>query len=173
MKEEFLMADFFEKIKDGIGKGVTTASVKSKELIESNKVKGQIDNLEKQRKESFMELGSIVFTMFRKSGFDEVIVNDKCSMILNIDEQVKKKEQELRDIHLKAEEELGNPRPVDTCSCGADVFANTKFCGKCGAKCGELKSPGSIEQVKKNCTQCNTILEPESKFCNACGANCG
>ena len=167
------MADFFDKLKDGIGKGVTAASVKSKELLESNKVKGQIDNLQKQRRESLLELGSIVFTMFRKGGFDELVVNEKCSLVLSIDEQVKNKEQELRDIHIRAEEELGNPRPVDTCSCGADIFANTKFCGKCGAKYGEPKQQVGVEQVKKSCTQCNTILDPEAKFCYACGANCG
>lgn len=167
------MADFFAKIKDGLGKGVTAASVKSRELLDSNKVKSQISSLQKEKKESIEELGNIAFTMFLKGGFDESILNNKCTFISKIHDQLKEKEQELRDIHLKAEEELGNPRPIDTCPCGADIYANTIFCGKCGAKYEELKPQGRTEQIKKSCTQCNTILDPNSRFCSTCGCNCG
>jgi len=36
------MADFFDKLKQELDKGITTISVKAKETIETTKIKGQI-----------------------------------------------------------------------------------------------------------------------------------
>ncbi len=40
------MADLFNKLKHGLDMGVTAASVKSKEVIESTKLKSQIRDLQ-------------------------------------------------------------------------------------------------------------------------------
>jgi DNA-directed RNA polymerase subunit RPC12/RpoP len=164
------MADFISKIKEGFGKGVTTASVKSSEMLDSSRCKGQIDTLTKQKMESLEELGNIVFNMFKKGEFNEEFLKSKCSTIANIDQQIKAKEEELLEIHLRANEALGKPRPVGLCNCGAEIFENTKFCGTCGSpvvKRPPKSEPGSLS---RKCGQCNSPLEVEDKFCNACGA---
>ncbi len=44
------MADFFDKVKQGISKGVTTASVKSKEMIEVTRLHSKISTIQKANK---------------------------------------------------------------------------------------------------------------------------
>jgi len=128
------VADFFDKMKQGVGKGVTTVSVKSKEMLETSKLKSQIADIQKQRKESLEELGNVVFTMFLKSAFDEERLRSKSAAIATLDDQIKQKEKELMEIHAKAQEALGKPKPIAICSCGAEIYEGTKFCGKCGAR---------------------------------------
>jgi NADH pyrophosphatase NudC (nudix superfamily) len=128
------MADFFDKVKQGVGKGVATVSVRSKEVLEVSKLKSQIADLQKQKKEALEELGNIVYTMHLKGSFDEVRLRAKSGSVAALDEQVKQKETELAEAHAKAQEALGKPKSVGTCSCGAEIHEGAKFCGKCGAK---------------------------------------
>lgn len=53
------MVDFFDKIKESIDK----VSIKAKETIEINKIKGQISKIQEQKRKAFEELGSIVYEM--------------------------------------------------------------------------------------------------------------
>ncbi len=128
------MADFFDKLKQGVGKGVTTVSVKSKEMLEVSKAKSQIADIQKQKKEALEELGNIVYTMYLNAAFDEDRLRTKGAAIAALDQQIKHKEIELTEIHAKAQEALGKPKPVAICSCGAEIYEGTKFCGRCGKR---------------------------------------
>jgi NADH pyrophosphatase NudC (nudix superfamily) len=130
------VADFFEKVKQRIDKGVTTVSVRSKEALEATRVKSQMSELQKRRTEALEELGNIVYTQFAKNQPDDERVRKRCSAIAELDRQIREKEEELRAIHVKAEEQLGKPAAIGRCDCGADIQAGTKFCGTCGAKVG-------------------------------------
>lgn len=59
------MADFLEKLKQGLDRSITTVGVKSKELIETQKVKGQISSIEQKKKKAFEELGEIIYSRYR------------------------------------------------------------------------------------------------------------
>jgi NADH pyrophosphatase NudC (nudix superfamily) len=132
------MGDFFQKVKQGIGKGVTTASVKSKEVLETTKTKSQINGLQEQKKALLEELGNNVYTMFLEGGFDEEGLKTKCPAIAALDGEIKSKEQELKEVHMKAQEALGKPKPIGICTCGEEIYESTKFCGKCGKKVSVL-----------------------------------
>jgi hypothetical protein len=132
------MTDFFDKVKQGIGKGITTVSVKSKEALETTKLKGLIGTLQERKKSSLEELGNIVFTMFLKGKFDEKRIKEKCEIIGELDSEIKEKEEELKQVHLKAQEALGLPRAVAVCNCGAEIYEGTKFCVKCGKRVEEF-----------------------------------
>ncbi len=128
------MADFFDKVKEGVGKGLTTVSVKSKEMVETTKIKGHIGTFQGQRKLAIEELGNIVYTMHVKGALDEERIRGKCEAIAGIDKQIKEKEEELTQVHLKAQQELGMPKAVAMCACGAAIYEGSKFWGKCGKK---------------------------------------
>jgi len=128
------MADFLNKVRYGIGKGVTTASVRSKEVLETTKIKSEIRGLEDRKKASLEELGNILYTMFLKGDLDEERLKSKCGPIAALDAQIKEKEEDLKVVHSKAQEALGKPKPVGVCACGAELYEGTKFCGKCGKK---------------------------------------
>lgn len=55
------MAEFFEKLKQGLDRGITTVGVKSKQLIDTQKIKGQISSIEYKKREAFEELGEIIY----------------------------------------------------------------------------------------------------------------
>ncbi|MBU1182089.1 MAG: zinc ribbon domain-containing protein [Proteobacteria bacterium] len=168
------MTDFFEKVKQGVGKGITTVSVKSKEVIETTKIKGQIGTLQEQKKSDLEELGNIVYTMFLKDSFDMERVKEKCETIRGLGSQIKDKEVELRQTHLKAQEALGKPKAIGICDCGAEIYEGVKFCGKCGKKIEEIiKKTDEELSPEEVCPQCGGKLLPEAKFCSKCGAKIG
>ena len=164
------MADFFDKVKQGVGKGITTVSVKSREMVETTRVKGQIATFQGQRKIAMEELGNIVYTMFIKGSIEEGRIKEKCDAIVAIDKQIKEKEEELTQIHLKAQEELGMPKAVAICACGAAIYEGTKFCGKCGKKVEVLPKEGHEGEITPQiCPHCNSQLSQDAKFCPSCG----
>lgn len=128
------MADFFDKLRQGVGKGITTVSVKSKEMLEVSKLKSQIAEVQKQKKEALEELGNIAHTMLLKGALDEERLRTKSATISALDEQIKQKEADLVEIHAKAQEALGKPVPVAVCACGAEIYEGTKFCAECSKK---------------------------------------
>ncbi len=156
------MKDFFDKIQKGVGKGIHKVGAKTKEMIESTKIKGQIKILEDQKKSALEELGNIVFTMFLKDNFDMGRIKEKCKNIKELNSQIEEKEEELRQIYLVAQEALGKPRAVSICECGAEIYEGAKFCGKCGKKVETLPNT-------KNCAHCGSSISPEDKFCPNCG----
>jgi NADH pyrophosphatase NudC (nudix superfamily) len=133
------MADIFDKLKQGVGKGVTTVSVKSKEMMEVSKLKSQTAEIQRQKKEALEELGNIVYSMHLKGSFDEERLRAKSAAIVTLDDQMRHKEKELKEVHAKAQEALGKPKPVAICTCGAEIYEGTKFCGKCGKNVEPLR----------------------------------
>ncbi len=62
------MADFLGKLKGKIDKGLSTVNVKSKELIEKQKIKMQLSELEAEKKDVLLELGKLTYLMVEQSG---------------------------------------------------------------------------------------------------------
>ncbi len=125
------MAEFLDKIKENIGKGITTVSVASKELIETSRLKGEIAAARRQKRELLEELGSIVFVMVSRDAFEMERVREKCAAVGGLDERIRGLEEAIRELHAKSEEALGK-RKSPACECGADLPEGANFCGKCG-----------------------------------------
>lgn len=128
------MVDFFDKVRQNVQKGVATVSVRSREALEASRIKSEISVIEQRRREAIEELGNIVYTMFAKGGFDEVRIKEKCAQIAEIDRQLEARREELKEVHIKAQEALGRPVTVGMCECGATIVQGAKFCGRCGKK---------------------------------------
>lgn len=125
------MADFFDKVREGLDKGVTVVSVRSKEALEAARIKSKIGDLADQKAQSLAELGSMVYASYQQ-GLDNLDekAKERCVAIAAMDEEIKNKEAELRQVHLEAKKELGIP----LCACGADLAEDDVFCRKCGQK---------------------------------------
>lgn len=162
------MADLFNKIKQGLDKGVTAASVKSKEVIESTKLKSQIRDLQGRKREVLEELGSLVYTMFLQGSFDEARVREKAAAVRAVDDQIRQKEAEVEDVHVKAQEAMGKPRMSGVCACGAELPVGAKFCGKCGRQTEVAPAPPP-DAAANTCPGCGAALNPGTKFCARCG----
>lgn len=162
------MADLFNKLKQGLDKGVTAASAKSKEVIESTKLKSQIRDLQGRKREVLEELGNIVYAMFLQGSFDEARVREQCSAVVAVDGQIKEKEAEVEVVHVKAQEAMGKPRMSGVCACGAELPVGAKFCGKCGRQIEAAPAPPP-EAAASTCPGCGAALSPGAKFCPRCG----
>ena len=132
--EGAIMAEFFDKVKKGVIKGVSTASVKSKEILEVTRLKSRINTVQSQKSSAIEELGNIVYTMLLKGAIDEVRINEKGSAILKFDNQIKDLESEIVQVQNSSRESLGMLASIGKCVCGADLYEDIKFCGACGKK---------------------------------------
>lgn len=128
------MSDFMDKVMQGINKSVTTVSVKSKEVLETSKLKGQISIFDRNKKDALEELGNIVYVMFQKNDFDTERIKRKCEFLTRIDSQIQETLEEIKKIQIKSQEALGKPKIIIICDCGADIFEGVRFCTKCGKK---------------------------------------
>ena len=100
------MPDLFSRAKDSIRKGVSVASVKGKEAVDVQKIKGQIKKLEEERSAALEELGSRVCEMSEAGSFDQEDIRARCAPIAELTSRIKALEEEEAQIHQKAQESL-------------------------------------------------------------------
>ncbi len=138
------MADFFNTLKQGLGKGMTTVSIKSKEMLDANRVKSQIGDLEAQKKDALADLGVRICAMLDAGHIDETVLRSDRVAIAGFDQQITERQEELARIHAEAQQALGMAQPqtgtgvASHCtSCGAALSPGAKFCGSCGNKVQE------------------------------------
>jgi len=62
------MAEFLDKLKDTLDKGLSTVNVKSKEIIEKQRIRLHISELEAERKIALQDLGNIIHASYEASG---------------------------------------------------------------------------------------------------------
>lgn len=125
------MAEIFDKVKHGVEKGISSVSVKSKEVIESRKINKQIDSLQEEIKKAIAELGQTMYTMYAKNSFEQETFQQKCAAISGLHHQVKEKEEELRRLRLETGEALGK---MYCQRCHVELGEGFKFCSQCGEK---------------------------------------
>jgi len=131
------MAGIFDKVVDGLNKGVATVSANSKAMVEKTQVKTAIKNLEAERRELAELLGMKVYEIYTETGeivTDESIVNfitEISKRLAGIAEQQAELKRIEDEVNL-----ITGAKSTDTaglsCSCGQALPAGAKFCGKCG-----------------------------------------
>lgn len=162
------MAEFFDKIKEGIDK----VSIKAKETIEVTKIKGQISKIQEQKRKAFEELGGIVYEMLNSETLDTEKLKEKADAIKDFDRQIKEKEKEIIEIQIKAQQEIEGLKSLNKCECGAIIPEGSKFCVKCGKKV-EIKEEETVKSEQKTETtphcECGAVIPSGAKFCVKCG----
>lgn len=115
------MSNFFDKVK----KGVSDAGSKAKTMVDINKLKSQISQINREIDEEYKKIGQIVFNSFKDESIDDSNekIEEKCNAII----------KKLEDIDRINEEilQLTNERK---CTCGASISMDAKFCPSCGNK---------------------------------------
>ncbi len=129
------MVDLFDRVKQGLDKGVAVVSVKSKEMMEVVKIKNQLGVLRNQRESAFSLLGEIVYQMYLQNGFNEEKIRNKCEIIALLASQIHEKENNLRELHVRAEVALGKSFCA---TCESQLPPGAVYCSKCGEKIEEF-----------------------------------
>ncbi len=133
-----MMDEFIKNLKKEFEKGVAVVGAKSKEIIETTKIKSQIEDLEKTKRQLLQETGEIVYQMSLDHNYNgEEAIKEKCQLLTGLDQQIKTKKIELKEVHHEAHEahEAQEAIGKTVCeSCGAVMEDGIKFCSNCGAR---------------------------------------
>jgi hypothetical protein len=77
--------------------------------------------LQKARAEALGELGGLLVEMYRRGGFREDLLAERCAAVVGIDARL----AEIEDL-------LHARRHLPRCECGAPVLRGSHFCPNCG-----------------------------------------
>lgn len=102
------MPDFFSRLKEGVAKGVTTVSVKGKEVMETTKVKTQISSLQEQIRSQQAELGQAVMPMILDGTIEDEALLARSQAIQSLEEQIRALEAQLDQIRAQSDQALGS-----------------------------------------------------------------
>jgi hypothetical protein len=123
---------FIKNLKKEFNKGVAVVGAKSKEIIETTKIKNQIEDLKKAKLQTFQEIGETVYQMSLDENYSgEETIKEKCQAITELDQQIQAKDMELKGIRQETQEAVGK---IVCQSCGAAMEDSVKFCSDCGVK---------------------------------------
>jgi hypothetical protein len=93
------MTELLDKIMGSVDKYITAAGVVAGEFAETAKIKADMYGIKKKRDQTFIEIGEAVYKMYLKGSFDMNRVSEKCKHASRLDEQMKEKEHEAKDVH--------------------------------------------------------------------------
>ena len=126
------MAKFISNLKKEFDRSIAVVGAKSKEIIETTKIKNQIEELKELKRKTLQETGEIVYQMSLDPNYNgEATMKEKCQSLADLDQQIKTKEIELKKLYQDTQEAAGK---VVCESCGAVMPEDVKFCSNCGAK---------------------------------------
>jgi ribosomal protein L40E len=158
------MADFFEKVKGGIDKGIKTVSSKGKELIETTKLKGEIKDVQNSIQSRFQALGKKVFEMINREALNEDELRAECKEIASLFKKITELEEAIKQVELETLKTRYGADTIICSKCGSPNKSDAKFCMGCGsAMVIEATAEG------KTCLTCNASVKEGAKFCMRCG----
>lgn len=128
--------DFFDKVKDGLSKGIDTIGAKGKELMEDTQAQLQISSLRDKRKKSLEDLGALAYALFQKGALADEGAKAVCETIRAFDQQIAAKQADHRHDSAIAVSAPAAGSALVKCDCGAENAAGVKFCSACGNKLG-------------------------------------
>lgn len=94
----------------------------------------------KARGDALADLGGLLVEMYRRGGFRDDLLAERCSVVVGIDGRL-----------AEIEGLLHTHRAVPRCECGAPVLRGSHFCPNCGRSLEPGASNGSSEE---------TVIEP-------------
>ena len=158
------MRDFLEKVKGDIEKGIKSASLKGKELLEIKKLKKEMLEIQNSIENKFNALGKRVFEMLNRNTFDEEKIKADHKEILSLYKRISELEEEIKRIELETKRKKYGEDIIKCSKCGGLNKSDAKFCMSCGSPLEiEIKEEG------KKCPACGTSLKESAKFCMRCG----
>lgn len=94
----------------------------------------------KAREDALRDVGGLLVEMYRRGGFREDLLAERCAAIVGIDARL-----------AEIDELLHARRNVARCECGAPLLRGSHFCPNCGRPVGPAAGNGASEE---------TVIEP-------------
>lgn len=137
------MADFIDKMKMGLNKGVATISTGSKTMVEKTKVNSIVNNLESEKRRIYEAMGYRVWEFSKtnpETDFPAIDMVSFCNEIEQRNTQIEEQKKKLAELESEMNKVLGTQPSSGQviCDCGYANIAGSKFCAKCGNKLAEF-----------------------------------
>lgn len=135
------MAGFFDKVVDGLNKGVTTVSEGSKLLVEKANLNTQIREAEKEKSRLLQNMGTLVYNLHASSEIEIEQCLGMCNEVWTMDQKITGLQQQLQALEAPKTQSVQYTQTVTssepiangvTCECGFVNNEGAKFCAKCG-----------------------------------------
>lgn len=144
---------FFDQMKNKLTATSQSAVQKAKDLTETTRLNGQVNEAGKEINELYRKLGFEIFQAYRENPMPE-----GAELIAQLNELHEKVEA------LKAQIQAINK--ANLCpQCGAKITKDMVFCSGCGCKLPEVE-----EKQPRLCAGCGAVLEEDALFCTNCGS---
>ena len=124
------MAGFFDKVVDGINKGVSSVSEGSKNLVGKAKLNMQIQEMEGQKNKILQNIGSFVYNMAAEGTIDIPQCDEMCEEVAKINHKIAEIQEQIKN--LDAPKTQAAVVSGIICSCGFTNVEGARFCAKCG-----------------------------------------
>lgn len=130
------MADFFDKVKDSMNKGIATVSTGSKTMLEKSRINSIIKNLEDEKKQLAEIAGNKVLAYCMNNAEGDIPRSEVASIlgeIVSRDEQIAAQQQRIAELDSEMEQVRGGGLG-GICQCGHENAPGAKFCARCGTR---------------------------------------
>lgn len=121
------MSDFFSKLKKGIDKSTKVISAKSSSVIESNKVKSELNAIKKSKNDTFLAIGVKVFDAVESETFELSLLNEEIAAIRQFDVAIAEKEAELERIRIETDAKLSEINESSATPTNPTVVEDVEF----------------------------------------------
>lgn len=89
-------------MKKRIGAYLKTLGVKSGEMLDITGIKFEIRSLRRKKEDTLFVIGNMVYKMFLKDKFDKERISSECRKIVDLEKQIKIRENKIQKIHESA-----------------------------------------------------------------------
>ncbi len=158
------MSDLMSKFGGGFSRTINTISSKSKEIVETTKLRYQINEYEKMAESNYLKIGRIAFEMINKDSIDMKILRENCEEINVIYRKINDLKEAIQQAELESIKKGSDPDAIICNKCKASNRRGDNFCYVCGASMID-----ETPQQLRVCSKCGSTIKEGMSFCGSCG----
>jgi len=155
------MADFVESAKNFVSAAVSRTSWEAQKQMRVRGKQGEVDKLLDQRRHLLDEVGQVVMNLYLKGALSDPQLSRLCASIMELDHDVKNREDQLQDIK---KENYTADQPVPPPDYTPPPFTPPSS----SATSHSGRPPGAGPQTQM-CPTCGNAVRPNSLYCRNCG----
>ncbi|MDR3576893.1 MAG: zinc ribbon domain-containing protein [Anaerolineaceae bacterium] len=157
------MSDFFGKLKSGAGK----VTFEADKMTRLNRAKGDLEKAKGQIQAQYTKLGEMYYTQRASLGVSGPAYDEICQAIVNLEQQVASKNDEIQRINAEVYTAPGAPAPQPAFVQPA-AYTPPPAPADYVPPAAPVAAPADAAATKF-CTNCGKEMPVATKFCPDCG----
>lgn len=162
------MSDFVESAKNFVNSAVSRTSWETQKQLRVHSKQGEIDKLLEQRQKLLDEMVQAAMSLYQQNLLSDPQLSRLCASVLELDNDVRKREQQLQDIK-------NEPYPADHFAPGPTTNYAPPPASPASSQpdpANPTYTPGSQpdQQAMERCPKCGGTVRAGSLYCRSCGA---